>query len=94
MPANIDINELEKMAKFRLNEDERIETQKYMELIAGDLDKLSQTGTDNVRPLVHGIELTNIFREDKAEKKIEREDLLRNAPEQEDGYFKVPKTIE
>lgn len=94
MSEDVDINELEKMAKFRLTEKERGEAKEYMEFLTFDLDKLQQADTDGVKPLIHGIELENVFREDVAIKIIDRETLLESAPEHEDGYFKVPKTID
>ena len=94
MPANIDISELEKMAKLRLSENEKDEISNFLEFLTCDLEKLSQIRTAEVKPLIHGIELTNIFREDKSAKWISRDKLLENAPEHEDGYFKVPKTID
>ena len=94
MPHNINIGKLEKQAKFILSETEKSETNKIMEFLEGDFEKLSNVDTGGVKPLIHGIELCNIFREDKAIKKIDRETLLENAPEHENGYFTVPKTID
>ena len=100
MSIDINIQELEKMAKLNLSDDERSEIKKYMEFlvdrgfIRGDeAFSIGIIGGEEIRPLIHGIELKNVLREDKAEKKFDRETLLKSAPEHADGYFKVPKTI-
>lgn len=35
--------------------------------------------------------LENVMREDEVKCEISKEELLKNAPEEEDGFFKVPK---
>ena len=38
-------------------------------------------------------DLKNVFRKDENTPSLESQAALRNAPEQENGYFKVPKII-
>jgi aspartyl-tRNA(Asn)/glutamyl-tRNA(Gln) amidotransferase subunit C len=58
------------------------------------VDKLSEVDTEGVRPTSHAISLTNAFREDEQLDHLEREKVLENAPQKEDGSFVVPKIIE
>ena len=94
MPEDINIRKLSKMAKLNLPEDESEKIEKYMEILVKDLERLAEVDTDNVKPFVHATERTNVLREDKVVKEIDKETLLANAPEQSNGYFKVPKTVE
>jgi len=94
MTNDFDIAELEQMAKFSIPEDEKNELKKHMEFLVKDFEKLNSVDVGGTAPLIHGIELVDIFREDKVIKKIDRETLLENAPEHEKGYFKVPMTID
>ena len=57
------------------------------------VDKLNQVDTDGIRPTSHAISLTNAFREDEPIEHLEREQVLANAPEKEDGNFVVPKVV-
>ena len=94
MSKEINIRALERMAKIELSDSERDVMAKYLEYLTGSsFDRLAGSGLDEVKPLIHGIELENVFREDRAEKNFDRETLLKNAPEHADGYFKAPKTI-
>ena len=94
MSNDINISALEQMAKFNVPKSEMDEMNKHIEFLMKDFEKLSSVETDGVKPLIYGIELENILREDEVIKKIEREKLLENAPEHERGYFKVPMTID
>lgn len=93
MIMEIKLQELEQMAKVRLSETEHDTTQ-IIDFLVSDFKKLPQIDTTDVKPLVHGIELLNVFREDCTNKTISREKLLESAPEHHDGYFEVPKTLE
>ncbi|MBU2446695.1 MAG: Asp-tRNA(Asn)/Glu-tRNA(Gln) amidotransferase subunit GatC, partial [Bacteroidetes bacterium] len=57
------------------------------------MDKLNEIDTNDVEPLSHPIPVENVFREDKVEKSISREDALKNAPDVTEEFFKVPKVI-
>jgi len=94
MPFDVRIEELEQMAKFNIPEQEKAEMVKYLGYLTADFEKIAEADTEGIDPLFYGIELSNIFREDVAMQNIPREKLLESAPEHEDGYFKVPRTLE
>ena len=57
------------------------------------VDMLNQVDTEGIKPTSHAISLTNVFREDEEKDHLEREQVLANAPEKEDGSFIVPKVV-
>ena len=57
-------------------------------------DVLTSLNTDGVQPTAHVLPLKNVFRADEVKPSLDRELALSNAPEQENGYFKVPKIME
>ena len=57
------------------------------------VDTLNSADTENVKPTSHAIFLTNAFRDDDDINHMDRKDALANAPEEEDGYFVVPKVV-
>ncbi len=57
------------------------------------VDVLNRVDTQGVTPTSHAISLTNVFREDREKKALERDKALANAPQKEDGNFVVPKII-
>jgi len=58
------------------------------------MEKLNQLDTDGVEPLTNMSYEVNVFREDKVQQPLDRERGLKNAPQRDDRYFKVPKVIE
>lgn len=57
------------------------------------MEELNQYDTTDVAPTVHAVEQYNVMREDVSHQSFTNEEALMNAPEKEDGYFKVPKII-
>ena len=94
MQAEVNISRLSQMAKLNLTGGESKEIEKYIEILVKDLERLSVADTDGAKPFIHAIGRTNVMREDKVVKKIDRGTLLANAPDHEGGYFKAPKTVE
>lgn len=60
--------------------------------VAGELQDLN---TDEVEPTTHGnMAFHNVMRKDEPKHTITQEEALNNAPEHEDGHFKVPAIME
>ena len=85
---------LEKLGRIRLSEEEKDKTKKDLGPILGYIDKLNELDTTNVEPLSHAFQMTNVFREDVVTNSDNREAILSNAPEQKNGSFLVPQTVE
>jgi aspartyl-tRNA(Asn)/glutamyl-tRNA(Gln) amidotransferase subunit C len=58
------------------------------------METLERVDTGGVAPTSHAIALTNAFRADETVAHLERESVLANAPQEEDGCFVVPRVIE
>ena len=56
--------------------------------------KLGELDTEGVEPMSHVFPVKNVFREDQVTNGDTREEILKNAPDQKEGAFKVPKTVE
>lgn len=57
-------------------------------------EELNKINTDNVQPTAHVLPLKNVMREDIVKPSLSRDLALSNAPEEQDGFFKVPKIVE
>jgi aspartyl-tRNA(Asn)/glutamyl-tRNA(Gln) amidotransferase subunit C len=58
------------------------------------IDVLNKVDTTGVEPTAHVLPLKNVMRPDVARPSLPQAEALANSPEQEDGYFKVPKILE
>jgi len=82
------------MAMLDLSETERASLKAVFDEISCSFSALDDYETDGAEPLVSVVELHNVLREDVSAKFIQREELLENAPEQQNGYFQVPAAID
>ena len=58
------------------------------------MDKLNTLDTTNVEPMMHALEMTNVYREDEVEAPLDRDTALMNAPKTDGAYFLVPRILE
>ncbi len=56
-------------------------------------EQLSELDVTNVKPTTRAIDVSNITRPDKLLPYTDREALLKEAPEQEGDFFKVPQIL-
>lgn len=82
------------LAKLDLSEEEKEEAKKDMGRMLDYIDMLNELDTSGVEPMSHVFAVNNVFREDVVTNGDDRENILKNAPEQKDGAFKVPRTVE
>ncbi|MBF0164609.1 MAG: Asp-tRNA(Asn)/Glu-tRNA(Gln) amidotransferase subunit GatC [Magnetococcales bacterium] len=62
--------------------------------ILGLMEQLRAIPTDGVAPMSHAVEMSIPEREDRVENGDRRDAMLANAPDAEEGCFRVPKIIE
>lgn len=58
------------------------------------VETLDRLDTTDVVPTFHAVDKSNAFREDATTVHLDREAAVSNAPEEDEGYFIVPKVIE
>lgn len=81
------------LAQLALSEHEKEAARHDMEKMLDYIDKMNELDTSAVEPMVHLFQYDNVFREDVVTNGDGAADTLRNAPEQKEQGFKVPKTI-
>lgn len=94
---NIDdklVNHLALLARLELAPTEKKALRKNLAEILDYVEQLKAVNTQEVQPLVHALEMTNVFRPDEVKPGLSREEALKNAPAKEAGFFKVPRVIE
>ena len=82
------------LAKLELSDDEKEKAKADMGKMLDHIDKLNELDTSNVEPMSHVFPVNNVFREDVVTNGDDRENILKNAPEERDGAFVVPKTFD
>jgi aspartyl-tRNA(Asn)/glutamyl-tRNA(Gln) amidotransferase subunit C len=88
-----DVEKIAELARLKFSDDELENFTPQMNEILSYMDKLNELDTQNVKPLSHPVEQTNVFREDELKDSISTEEALKNAQDKTDAHFKVPKVI-
>lgn len=81
------------LARLRLNEEELDQMTEQLGKIVGYIDQLNELNTDDVEPLSHAVELTNVFADDIVAPSLPREQALENAPKKDDAHYQVPAVL-
>lgn len=82
------------LAKLELSDEEKEQAKADMGSMLDYIDKLNELDTEGVEPMSHVFPVNNVFREDVVTNGDDSEKILANAPEQKDGAFVVPKTVD
>ena len=88
------IAHLENLARLALSEDEREAMREDLEKILAYFEKLGELELGGLEELARPVETEARMRQDVPAPGLSQEEALQNAPEREDGYFKVPRMIE
>lgn len=82
------------LARLAITEEEADTFTKQLDDIITYAEQLNELDTEGVEPTTHVLDLKNVLRKDEPKKWIEKEDVLTNAPDHQDGQFKVPSVLE
>ena len=87
------IEKLAHLARLSFNDAEKEEIKKDLQEMISFVEKLNELDLDGIEPLLHMSNEINVLREDEIKGSISRSEALKNAPEHDDQFFKVPKVI-
>jgi aspartyl-tRNA(Asn)/glutamyl-tRNA(Gln) amidotransferase subunit C len=85
---------LEELARIALAPEERDSIRDDLSKILGYFDSLRELDTDDVDELVRPVALQNVLRDDEIRPSLPRETALGVSVAIEDGFFKVPRTVD
>lgn len=88
------INKLAELSKLEFNAESKKAIQQDLTKMLAFVDKLNELDTEGIEPLIYMTNEPTILREDKVKTKITQEEALRNAPQKDSDYIKVPKVLD
>ena len=88
-----EIIHIAKLAMLNLSEEEIEHYTKDMPDILGSAEMINNLETSEIDETICATEQKNVFRKDEIVEFKSREDLLQNAPSQDEGMFRIPKVI-
>lgn len=82
------------LARLRFSDEETEKMAGEMNQILDYMQTLDEIDTENVEPLRHVIDFEFHPRSDEAKEPLNHEEALKNAPDADSDYFRVPRVIE
>ena len=89
-----EVKHVANLARLAITEEEAEKFTNQLDKIIGFAEQLNELDTDNVEPTSHVLDIKNVMREDIAQAGLPVEEVLKNAPEHENGQIRVPSIIE
>ncbi|MDB0027073.1 Asp-tRNA(Asn)/Glu-tRNA(Gln) amidotransferase subunit GatC [Flavobacteriales bacterium] len=87
------IADLSRLAKLKFDEESSERMKSDLKTILGFVDRLSEIDTEGVEPLIYMSEEVNTLREDNIANEVSQKNALKNAPQKDSDYFKVPTVL-
>ena len=94
MSKDFNIQEIAKLALIELNSEEQSKLSKDLSIILEHVDALSSLSIDDSNLTIHPLGIELELREDIAEEGLSHEEAMKNAPDDKDGFFQVPPSMD
>ncbi|MGI5817962.1 MAG: Asp-tRNA(Asn)/Glu-tRNA(Gln) amidotransferase subunit GatC [Armatimonadota bacterium] len=82
------------LARLALSDEEIDRLQNEMGRILEHADKLQDVNVDDIQGTSHVIPMTNVYREDEVGESLTPDEVVANAPDSAEHFFKVPRIVE
>ena len=94
MISDEEMTHLKTLARLEIDPEETQHLKEDLNKILGYFEQIRDLDTEGVEELVRPTPSQNVFREDEVLPSLSQEEALSLAVEEEDGLFKVPRTVE
>jgi aspartyl-tRNA(Asn)/glutamyl-tRNA(Gln) amidotransferase subunit C len=89
-----EIKKISKLSRLTLSDQELNDFYEELNSIVNTIQKLNELDTQGIEPTYAAALDIEDLRDDIAKPSMDRDQILQNAPESEDGAFKVPTIVE
>lgn len=89
-----EVEHVARLARLELTEEEKERMRAQLDSILRYMEKLNELDTTAVEPTSHVLPMVNVMREDELRPSLPQEEVLANAPDRQDVFFRVPRIIE
>ena len=89
-----DVEYVASLAQLSLDEEAKQRLLREMGDVLAYVDKLNELDTDGIEPMMHVLDISNVYREDVVTGSLDHDAALKNAPKTDGAYFLVPRILE
>jgi aspartyl-tRNA(Asn)/glutamyl-tRNA(Gln) amidotransferase subunit C len=85
-----EVRHVARLARLTLTDDEVARFGDQLNAILEAVSKVAEVDLSDVPPTAHPLDLVNVWAEDEPRPSLPVEDALANAPDRDNGFFRVP----
>ena len=89
-----EVRHIAQLARLGLSDQETERFAVQLSTILDNFEILEEVDTSQIFPTAHVVEVGNVLREDEAAPSLPQKEILANAPQEEDGFFRVRAVLE
>ena len=82
------------LARLKITDEEVVRYAGQLSSVLSYMEQLNELDTKDVPPTAHPLPLSNVLRPDEVGESLAQDQALHNAPQQQDGFFRVPKVLD
>jgi aspartyl-tRNA(Asn)/glutamyl-tRNA(Gln) amidotransferase subunit C len=88
-----DVRHVAQLARLGLDDSQLERMAVELDTLIESIGKISDLELDDVEPTTHALEIVNVFGDDVPHASLTPEQALLNAPDPQDGLFRVPRML-
>ena len=88
-----EVEHIAQLARVGMTEEDITLLAEQLSHILEQVQILEQVDTSGVPPSSHTVDLTSVFREDEVAPSYPKEEVLANAPSEDEGFFRVKAVL-
>ncbi|BCJ87109.1 hypothetical protein skT53_20940 [Effusibacillus dendaii] len=89
-----DVAHVANLARLKLTDQEMEQYTEQLNKILQHAEELQKLDLENVEPTSHVLPIQNVMRDDRTRQWLTNEQALSNAPDEDEGQFRVPAVME
>lgn len=91
--SRAEVEKVSLLGRLLLSEAELKTMTAQMGQILGYVELLNEVDTEQVEPMAHAVEVSDVFRSDEIRPSLSRDQALANAPQRDDECYRVPAVL-
>ena len=88
-----EVEKVSRLARLLLSDEELDRMTVQMGQIVAYVESLSELDTENVEPMAHALEVSNVFAADELRASLDRDAALAGAPHHDREFYLVPAVL-
>lgn len=90
---NNTVDKIAELAKLQFNDEAKEDIKADLNKMLDFVDKLNELDTEGIEPLIYMLDEEQELRADNVTGHVSQQEALKNAPNKDSDYIKVPKVI-